>query len=230
MKGVYIMVEIWKPIKDFEGYYEVSNFGRIKALERLVENNGGMQKRHEKILKPDKAKRKNGEYYIVSLCKNKKIYKKLVHRIVAETFIPNPENKPVVDHIDTDPSNNFVTNLRWATAKENALNPLSRINNSKSKIGHPYHSYERTEEIRKKLSLAKKGKPLSEEHKKKLSESHKNSIISKAKSAENLKKAHKANLGLKRTDETKRKIREKALGRLKGKHWKIENGKRVWYE
>lgn len=224
------MDEVWKPIKDFEGYYEVSNLGRIKALERVVENNGGMQKKHERILKAGKENRSNGIYYSVSLCKNKKVYRKLVHRIVAETFIPNPENKPIVDHIDTNPSNNTVTNLRWVTVKENALNPLTRIHNSNSKMGHKPYLYKHTEESKKKMSMAKKGRPLTVEHRNKLSESHKNSVSARMKSLENLKKAHELRIGSKHSEETKQKIKEKSLGRYKGKHWKVIDGKRIWLD
>lgn len=143
------MKEIWKDIKNYEGLYQVSNLGRIKSLARKVKTkNGYYQGYNEKILKNGT----NGnKYYIVVLCKNCITNPQLVHRIVAETFIPNPENKPCVDHIDTDIHNNCVNNLKWCTQKENCLNPITRKNNSKSKIG------------------IKKGIKLTEEHKKKIS-------------------------------------------------------------
>lgn len=166
------MCEVWKAIDGFEGLYEVSNKGRVKALERTIINNGGLQRRHEKILKINYSGNRHG---LVVLCKNSKTYSRLVHRLVAIAFIPNPENKPVVDHIDTDTHNNCVENLRWVTVQENCMNPITRINNSKSKMGHPFRGRELTNEERAKISDKLRGRKLSEEHKKKLSEAHKNS-------------------------------------------------------
>ena len=188
------MTEQWEKVKGFEDSYEVSNIGRVKALERKVANRFGSQKIHEKILKPSN----NQGYLSVALCKNGKIHRKCVHRLVAEAFIPNPDNKPVVDHIDTNPANNCVDNLRWVTQKENCLNPISRKNNSLSKMGHKCYLAHHTEETKRKMSEIKKGVSLSEEHKKKLSESH---------------------MG----------INKGGTNSLKGKRWKVEGGKRVWY-
>ena len=143
---------IWKSVKGFEGYYEVSNKGEVKALERLVLNNGSPQHKHERILKQGNS----GKYKTVSLCKDGKVYAKTVHRLVAETFIPNPDNKPNVDHIDTNPLNNNVENLRWVTQKENALNPLTRKHLSESKIGHEPYLTHHSEESKIKMSLIAK--------------------------------------------------------------------------
>ena len=139
----------------------------------------------------------------------------MVHRLVAEMFIPNPENKPVVDHIDTNPSNNRVDNLRWVTTQENCMNPLSRKKNSESKKGHPYYGRPLTAEEREKIRQANLGRKASAETRKNLSESHKNSEKARRAAVENLKKARQANIG--------------KPGANKGKTWKCENGKRVWY-
>ena len=82
------MREIWKDIKDYEGLYQVSNLGRIKSLNY---NHTGK----EKVMKPYKTKK---GYFYIHLCKNveKKLF--LVHRLVAETFLPNPDNLPQVNH------------------------------------------------------------------------------------------------------------------------------------
>lgn len=98
------MQEIWKDIKGFEGLYKISSNGEIYSIKR------------KKKLKP--ILQKTG-YYHVSLCKNRKIYQKRVHRIVAENFISNPLKKPHVNHIDMDKTNNKVNNLEWVTIKEN---------------------------------------------------------------------------------------------------------------
>lgn len=120
------MEETWKPVKGYEKYYEVSNTGNVRSLDRAIRSETlfGKNKNFIKkgrILKPRTSKSKGlttGYYRVMLNGKNK-----CVHKIVAEAFIPNPENKPQVDHIDSDISNNSVTNLRWVTPKENNNNP-----------------------------------------------------------------------------------------------------------
>ena len=104
------MKEIWKDIKDYEGYYQISNLGRIKSLPR----NGTIKS--ERIIKG--AISKNG-YLRVCLQKNGIKTNFLVHRLVAEAFIPNPDNLPQVNHKDEDKTNNIYTNLEWCTASYN---------------------------------------------------------------------------------------------------------------
>lgn len=115
--------EIWKPIKGWEGFYEISNFGRIKSLERWYYSKGG---RHihinERILK---ACCDSKGYPFVLLSKDNKAQTNYIHRLVAEHFIPNPNNKPEIDHIDTNPLNFSIENLRWCTRKENCNNPTT---------------------------------------------------------------------------------------------------------
>ena len=73
---------------------------------------------------------KNGDGYLaVHLYKNKKVYTKSIHRLVGQAFIPNPDNKPEVDHIDRNKSNNNVENLRWVNSSENSQNTSVRCNN-----------------------------------------------------------------------------------------------------
>jgi len=95
--------EIWKGINGIEEYYEVSTFGRIKSLRRNI------------IMK----QRNRGGYKSAKLSVNGVAKHKNTHQYVAETFIPNPENKPQVNHIDTDKFNTHISNLEWNTAKEN---------------------------------------------------------------------------------------------------------------
>lgn len=120
--------EAWVDIKDYEGLYQASPEGYVKSLARIVYRirNGKpvAQFVEEKILRG--AVHQNG-YTCVTLYKDRKGSVKLLHRIIAETFIPNPDKLPVVDHIDTDKTNNRVENLRWVTQKENNHNPLSRL-------------------------------------------------------------------------------------------------------
>lgn len=104
--------EIWKPIIGYEGLYEVSNYGRIISFKKNV----------KRILKLQKDK---DGYLICGLWNNNKCKTIKIHRIVAEAFITNPENKPEIDHINTDRTDNRVENLKWVTPKENRNNPIS---------------------------------------------------------------------------------------------------------
>lgn len=130
------MQEIWKPIKDFEGLYEVSNMGNVRSLNYRCTG-------EIKILKL--CKDKDG-YMVVNLYKNKKLYRKSVHRLVAATFIPNIDNKPQVNHIDGDKTNNRVSNLEWCTNSENQHHAWAT---GLKKI---------TEEHKRKIGEANKGK------------------------------------------------------------------------
>ena len=198
------IAEEWRPIEGFEGLYEVSNTGKVKSLEKYVSNNGGIQRRPERILKQN-IQRNRERRRTVILCKDGKTFPKSVSRLVAIAFIPNPECKPCVDHIDTNPQNNHVSNLRWVTTHENAMNPLTRIHNSMSKIGHPYYRKEPlSEEAKKKISEANRGRKWSDECKMKIMALW--------------------------TEERREKVSQILRGRNTGRHWKVVDGKRVWYD
>lgn len=109
------MKEIWKDIKDYEGLYQISSFGRVKSLYSKV-NMG-------KILK---TRINNRGYCCVNLYKNSIMKSFMVHRLVAVTFIDNPDNKPCIDHINTIKTDNSVSNLRWVTHKENSANKITK--------------------------------------------------------------------------------------------------------
>ena len=119
MKKEYLN-EIWKPIKGYEGLYEVSNFGRIKSLKRLVKSHNKWGECYiiinEKILKTSDNKL---GYLFVKLFKNNKAKTYYIHRLVAEHFIPNPNNYKEVNHKDECKTNNVVTNLEWCDRKYN---------------------------------------------------------------------------------------------------------------
>lgn len=113
------MKEKWKEVEGFEGLYAVSTLGRVKSLCRYrVCGRGGAQLIPERIMQTNTDD--NG-YLSVVFCKQGIRYRRLVHRLVAEAFIPNPHNKPQVNHNrkDGDKSKNTVYDLEWSTSKEN---------------------------------------------------------------------------------------------------------------
>ena len=118
--------EIWCPIKGFEGLYEVSDKGRVRSLKFGK----------ERILKPGR----NTGYLLVCLYKNGEKKWCKVHRLVAKTFIPNPDNLPEVNHKDEDKENNSVQNLEWCDQKYN-INYGTRTQRQAEKCSKPVLQY-----------------------------------------------------------------------------------------
>ena len=110
-------IEVWKTIKDYPDYM-VSNTGKVKSLDRyLKQPKSGFRKKEGRILSPMINKK---GYPYVHLSKDGKSVSKRIHRLVAEAFIPNPDNLPIVNHKDEDKTNNHVSNLEWCTNKYNS--------------------------------------------------------------------------------------------------------------
>lgn len=165
------MKEIWKDITGYEGLYQVSNLGNVKSVDRFCIDG---RKRRGQIMK--QVIKKEG-YLTVGLRKGKgqKIY--FVHRLVAEAFIPNTDNKPCVDHINTNKTDNRVCNLRWSTYKENCNNSQTLKHLSESVKGEKNGMYGKrhTEEYKEHMRNIMSGKNnvlygrhLTEEHKERL--------------------------------------------------------------
>ena len=117
-------MEKWRDIKGYEGSYQVSDKGNVRSVERRVTQKNGHGTTSIHVYKGQLLKQKDLRgYKRVGLSKAGKVSWKQVHRLVAETFIPNPEKKLQVDHINCIRDDNRVENLRWATAIENNRNP-----------------------------------------------------------------------------------------------------------
>ena len=180
--------EIWEDIKDFEGLYQVSNYGNIKSLPK----NHRYGSKSEKILKPKSDKQ---GYLVVDLSKFGKVKRYRIHRLVAQEFIPNPDNKPTVNHINGIKNDNNLNNLQWATYSEQNIhlwnNGLRKVSdewvNKMKKINTGRNHTEKTKKhLSKKFreqykngrvswNKGKKLEPLSEETKQKISISVKKS-------------------------------------------------------
>lgn len=174
--------EIWKPVVGYEAWYEVSNLGRVRTIAT------GKRAQTGRI----KTLKLNHGYHRVELAFGKPL-SAAVHRLVAEAFIPNPDDKPFVDHINGIRTDNRVENLRWCTRKENNNFPLYREAQSKAKSGsnHPFFGKHLSKEIREKMSKSSKGKVLSESTRQKISAAQ----IGRKQSAETISKRFAHNKG-----------------------------------
>ncbi len=149
----------WRNIDKFD-YYQISNEGDVKSLERTIVTKNGIEKTiKERIITP--ILNKHTGYLLVGLHYEGRSATKPIHKLVAEAFIPNPDNKPCVDHINGDKTDNRAENLRWVTYKENSNNPLTR----QKMIDEVWHNEERIE----KIMVHHRGKRVSDEQKRKQS-------------------------------------------------------------
>ncbi len=124
-------IEIWKDIVGYEGYYKVSNLGRIKSLDWITRHNyGGEKKKSGCVIKPINQ---NNGYLTVNLSVRGKRKCVLIHILVATSFIQNPENKPCVNHKDGDKKNNNLINLEWVTYSENSIHSYRVLNKISSR-------------------------------------------------------------------------------------------------
>lgn len=145
--------EIWKPIPDYENFYEVSNLGRVKSLERLVKANGnGFWLKKAKIMSQVKDKR---GYLCVPLSVNRKIKFSKVYRLVCLAFLENPKNKRTVNHINGIKEDNRLENLEWATDVEQCAHRRDVLKFKGSMYGKKRPPF--SQEWKDKISNSKKG-------------------------------------------------------------------------
>lgn len=143
--------EEWRPIKGHEGKYEVSNLGRVRGLDRYVESTSRWGSTYQKFCKGViLSTRKSNSGYLQT------INNKYMHRLVAEAFIPNPEHKPEIHHINHNKLDNRVENLMWVTRKEQ-FDEHHSIESSKVMIGRPspMKGVKLTEQHKKNLSISR---------------------------------------------------------------------------
>lgn len=157
------MQEVWLPIQGYEGIYEVSNLGRVKRVKHFVfHKNNTKHLLPEKMLKP--TKRNYNTYYSVGLWMNNIDKRFTVHRLMAIHFIPNPENKPHINHIDGNKDNNSLSNLEWVTRSENLKHAMSLgVMRNQFKAGYESKLCKLTpDDVRGIKKMRKEGKTLRE--------------------------------------------------------------------
>lgn len=158
------MTENWIDIEGYDGYYQVSDLGRVRSIKK----NGKI-----KIIKPELFQ----GYHRVTLTKHYKQNKYLVHRLVCKEFNGKPECiNSQVDHINTIRTDNRPSNLRWVSNKENCNNPITKQHMSEGQIGKVgcWKGKHFSEEHRKRIGDGNRGKTMSEEIRNKISESKRN--------------------------------------------------------
>jgi hypothetical protein len=138
IKSISLDGEEWRDVIGYEGLYKVSSYSRVISLSRIVKNRYSNRNTKCKVLHPTIRSYKGRNYTsaTMSLWKNNIKHTVHLHKIVALSFVPNPNNLKEIDHIDGNPLNNLHSNLKWCTHSENTNNPITR----------------------QKISLVKKGK------------------------------------------------------------------------
>lgn len=136
IKSISLECEVWKEFAGYEEIYMVSSCGRVLSKLRTVRNRSSIKTVQPRLLNPH-ISRRNRNYCVSEL----KLWKGSVgktftlHKMVATMFIPNPNGYKEIDHIDGNPQNNNISNLKWCTHSQNVNNPITRKRNSLAKTG-----------------------------------------------------------------------------------------------
>lgn len=150
--------EIFLPVKekDLEGHYEISNLGRVKSLHRVILKSNGINNTIKESIRKTRLLYHGYEALIIK--NNKRQLHFTIHRLVALAFIPNPDNKPEVNHKDGNKTNNHVNNLEWSTRSENAQHAYDKGLNVKiGKKGKDNHNYKHGKYVdEKKMRVVKR--------------------------------------------------------------------------
>lgn len=162
--------EVWKDVKGYEGLFQVSSEGRVKSCEREIPYLVKGKYPSKRIISSTilKTYKNNKGYVVVDLHNQGNRDKRTIHRLVAETFIDNPDGKPQVGHLDCDRTNNKLENLYWCTQSENNLNPITH-NKMKESAKKRDLTHLRTIQANEKRKKALTGHIVSEETKNKIS-------------------------------------------------------------
>lgn len=126
--------EVWKPVVDYENFYEISSLGRIRSLDTIINfrTKNGLYRRRKNIGRVLVLSYDSGGYLIVCLCVSSVRRTLLVHRLVGLTFILNPLNKPQINHINGIRHDNRIENLEWNTRSENQSHSFRELNRKQS--------------------------------------------------------------------------------------------------
>jgi hypothetical protein len=131
-----LLFEKWKDVAGYEGYYQISNFGRVRSLDRNETNINNVTRKLKGSLKSTFINQHN--YVLVTLSKNNENKAFCLHRLVAEAFISNPNNLDEVNHKDRNKRNNFLSNLEWCTSRENTHHARTKMISTSKYIGVSY--------------------------------------------------------------------------------------------
>ena len=214
------MSEQWKDIKGYEGIYQVSTLGRVKRLAGVIETERGPRRLPERYKKAVMI----AGYLYYSLYINDIEERCAAHRLVASAFIPNPESKPHVNHLNGIKADNRVENLEWCTCSENMQHALKTgLWEQYDRHGekNPMYGKHHSQDAKQKIADVHRGTHHSEETKKKMSETRHNMKLSEVHKQRIGENARRSNTGRKwiHKDEVQRFVKADVLQQFLDDGW-----------